>query len=192
MGLTRSGYSLLLLILSAMFLLPLHVSSTSTERSTNIVHMDKSFMHKAFTAHHHCVVMSKDELETMKNALSVIDTGVWPKSESCKDDEMAEIPKRWKGTCDAGQEFNFSLSNLKLIGARYFNKGIVATNPNITLNMNSTSDTEGNGTHTSSTVAGNYANGAPFFGYAQEIAKGVAPRVRAAMYKVIWADMALL
>ncbi|KAL7245502.1 hypothetical protein ACSBR2_000772 [Camellia fascicularis] len=104
--------------------------------------------------------------------ISVIDTGVWPESESYKDDEMAEIPKRWKGT--------------------YFNKGIVATNPNITLNMNSTSDTEGNGTHTSSTAAGNYANGASFFGYAQEITRGVAPRVRAAMYKVLWADMALL
>ncbi|KAF3452420.1 hypothetical protein FNV43_RR02853 [Rhamnella rubrinervis] len=93
--------------------------------------------------------------------IGVLDSGVWPESESFKDHGMtANIPSKWKGTCEEGQEFNASLSR----------------------------DTNGHGTHTSSTAAGNYVDDVSYFGYAKRTARGVAPRSRVAVYKVSWAE----
>ncbi|KAG5556275.1 hypothetical protein RHGRI_006771 [Rhododendron griersonianum] len=174
-------------------------AAAEAERSTYIIHMDKSHMPKAFTAPHHwyssavdsiktaspatsdrglqsparvlysydsaahgfSAVLSEDELETVKKLpgflsvygdrqvtvdtthtfeflslnpvtrlwpasdygkdviVGVLDSGVWPESKSYHDEGMSAVPSKWKGTCEAGQEFNSSLCNLKLIGARY-------------------------------------------------------------------------
>lgn len=49
--------------------------------------------------------------------IGMISTGVWPECKSFKDDGLSAIPSKWKGTCEEGQDFNSSLSNLNLIGA---------------------------------------------------------------------------
>lgn len=119
--------------------------------------------------------------------VAVIDSGVWPERASFKDKGLPKtLPTKWKGICQQGETFNSSICNAKLIGARYYNKGLTSRNPNINISMNSARDTRGHGTYTSSIVAGNYVNGAKYFSYGYGVAKGVAPRARLAIYKVSW------
>ncbi|KAL6504613.1 hypothetical protein OROHE_023371 [Orobanche hederae] len=118
--------------------------------------------------------------------IGIIDTGIWPESPSFSDDGMTKVPPKWKGICQAGQDFNSSLCNNKIIGARYFNKGFRAEAPDIPITMDSARDTDGHGTHVASIAAGNYVNNVSFFSYASGTARGVAPRARIAVYKVLW------
>ncbi|XP_073154265.1 subtilisin-like protease SBT3 [Henckelia pumila] len=264
--------TLSLILLISWFLLVSHINqSAAAQRSTYIVHMDKSSMPKAFSSHHYwyssilesaksesqassdgheligpkllyaydnafhgfSAVVSKDELKALKKSpgflsayedgivtpdtthsyeflslntvsglwpasaygkdviIGVIDSGVWPESPSFEDDGMTEIPARWKGKCQEGEEFNSSLCNKKLIGAQYFNAGVRASNPGVTITMNSARDESGHGTHCASTAAGNYVERVSYFGYAPGTARGVAPRARLAVYKVLWSEGSL-
>ncbi|KAI3997841.1 hypothetical protein MKX01_036311 [Papaver californicum] len=184
------------------------VSSTASNMTPNLLYIyDKAF-------HGFSAVLSKDELESLKNApgfvsayadkiakldtthtfeflslnpangiwpasnygedviIGMIDTGVWPESDSFKDDGMTDIPARWKGICESGEQFDPSMCNKKLIGARKFNKGVIGANPGANITMNSPRDVEG---HDVSVL-----------GYAKGTARGVAPAARVAMYKVLW------
>ncbi|KAI5061514.1 hypothetical protein GOP47_0024019 [Adiantum capillus-veneris] len=122
--------------------------------------------------------------------IGVMDTGVWPESESFSDQDFGTIPARWNGTCEVGSNFTRFNCNRKLIGARHFIKGYEAANG--MLNVSSTGeflsarDKEGHGTHTASTAGGNFVEGASIFGFAKGTAKGGAPRARLAVYKVCW------
>ncbi|WJX78266.1 hypothetical protein P8452_61510 [Trifolium repens] len=115
--------------------------------------------------------------------VGVIDTGIWPESESFNDKGMTEIPSKWKGQlCQFKNTNNSSLCNKKLIGARYFNKGFLAKYSNLSrTTVNTTRDKFGHGTHVSSTAAGSIVDGASYFGLANGTAMGIASLSRLAI-----------
>ncbi|KAB2627412.1 cucumisin-like [Pyrus ussuriensis x Pyrus communis] len=100
--------------------------------------------------------------------VGVIDTGIWPESESFSDEGFGPAPKKWKGVCKGGK--NFTCNN-KIIGARFY----VGS---------SARDEIGHGSHTASTVAGIPVKGVSFYGLAHGTATGGVPSARIAEYKV--------
>ncbi|XP_065864208.1 subtilisin-like protease SBT4.14 [Euphorbia lathyris] len=126
---------------------------------------------------------AKRHVKMEKNIIvGLLDTGITPQSESFDDDGFGPPPKKWKGTCH--HFANFSGCNNKLVGARYF-KLDGNPDPNDIL---SPIDTDGHGTHTSSTLAGKEVAEASLFGLAKGAARGAVPSARVAMYKVCWAS----
>ncbi|KAI3680863.1 hypothetical protein L6452_35640 [Arctium lappa] len=121
--------------------------------------------------------------------VGMMDSGVWPESESFNDRGMGPIPVSWKGICQTGPTFKKSHCNRKLIGARYYLKGYEARygHLNTTKDSRSPRDMDGHGTHTASTVGGRgVPNVSALGGYSSGTAFGGAPLARLAIYKVCW------
>ncbi|XP_024987212.1 cucumisin-like [Cynara cardunculus var. scolymus] len=110
--------------------------------------------------------------------VGMLDTGVWPESDSFKDDGFGPPPPKWKGSCDS---INFTCNN-KLIGAKYYKTEESAVGDEEL----SARDTDGHGTHTASTVAGRAVNNANLLGLANGTARGGVPSARIAVYKICW------
>ncbi|CAN6579284.1 unnamed protein product [Malus baccata var. baccata] len=108
--------------------------------------------------------------------IGLMDTGIGPDHPSFSDEGVPPPPAKWKGKC----EFNGTVCNKKLIGAQNF---VGAEEGNIT---GTPFDEHGHGTHTSSTAAGNFVQGASVFGDANGTAVGMAPYAHLAMYKVCY------
>ncbi|CAA0823684.1 subtilase family protein, partial [Striga hermonthica] len=123
--------------------------------------------------------------------IGMIDSGIWPESESFNDEGMDDVPKQWNGTCQAGEAFKSSQCNKKIIGARYYLKGYEAFyGPlNSSFDIRSPRDMNGHGTHTASTAAGRAVrNTSALGGFAAGTASGGAPLAHLATYKVCWHD----
>ncbi|XP_042495600.1 subtilisin-like serine-protease S isoform X1 [Macadamia integrifolia] len=119
--------------------------------------------------------------------IGFIDTGIWPEAPSFNDRGMPSVPSRWKGKCEAGEAFNVSSCNRKLIGARYYLSGYDAEEDSATtLTFRSPRDSSGHGSHTASIAAGRYVPNMNYNGLAAGGARGGAPMARIAVYKTCW------
>ncbi|KAF9598279.1 hypothetical protein IFM89_026398, partial [Coptis chinensis] len=108
--------------------------------------------------------------------IGLIDTGIWPESESFNDNGIGIPPKKWKGICQ-----NITCNN-KIIGARFY-KGDQDFHSE---EERSPRDFEGHGTHTASTAAGREVKNVSYYGFAEGTARGAVPSARIAVYKVCW------
>jgi hypothetical protein len=131
----------------------------------------------------------------------MVDSGVWPESESfsdrtgtngngSKDGKLSyqHLPS-WHGKCHPGEAWNASMCNEKLIGARHFDAawggdaGLKALRP---WEFASPRDYNGHGTHTASTAGGNHAVTTTGPAVALGKISGMAPRARISVYKALY------
>ena len=121
--------------------------------------------------------------------IGVLDTGIWPEHPSFQDFSYPAPPITAPTTCDFGNtawnpdDAAFTCNN-KLLGAYRFMAtydavvGIEATE------FESARDSDGHGSHTASTAAGNWNIQASIMGADLGAVSGIAPRARVVAYKV--------
>ncbi|KAH6823710.1 hypothetical protein C2S53_004446 [Perilla frutescens var. hirtella] len=140
------------------------------------------------------MAMQQQQLSSDDVIVGVIDSGVWPESGSFMEEAgMGPVPLQWRGACIRGEEFEPKKHcNKKLIGAKYFRKGLEKVYPLLMLNKSENSeyisarDMDGHGTHTASIAVGSRVKNASLFGFGRGVARGGAPRARLAVYKACW------
>ncbi|XP_028776217.1 cucumisin-like [Neltuma alba] len=110
--------------------------------------------------------------------VGVIDTGIWPESDSFNDRGFSSPPRKWKGSCQ-----NITCNN-KIIGAKYFRVDVTVGEDDI----KSPRDLDGHGTHCASTAAGNLVSSASLYGLGSGTARGGVPSARIAVYKPCWSS----
>jgi subtilisin family serine protease len=98
---------------------------------------------------------------------------------------VLDPPENWNGVCEAGDRFTSDDCNNKLIGARWFIDGALASGPIDDGEIRSPRDADGHGTHTATTAAG-VRTEASIFGTLIGGIEGIAPKARVAAYKACW------
>ena len=135
--------------------------------------------------------------------VGIIDTGIDPEHPSFADTRTpvrgdrgrkiryGDTPSSWTGSdCEFGNvEYNVNDAafdcNNKLIKAQYFVDGFGADTL-VPTEFLSARDSDGHGSHTASTAAGNFGVPAYINDTYQGDISGIAPRARIAVYKVCW------
>jgi subtilisin family serine protease len=117
--------------------------------------------------------------------IGVLDSGIVQEHPSLDPTGFGPPPAGWTGTCEAGDGFAATDCNNKLIGARFYVDGFGAANV-VPTEFLSPRDSDGHGTHTATTAAGNAHVQAVLAGKPVATISGVAPRARIAAYKVCW------
>ncbi|KAM5551586.1 cucumisin-like [Rosa sericea] len=112
--------------------------------------------------------------------VGVMDSGIWPESDSFSDAGFGPPPKKWKGKCQGNG--NLTCNN-KIIGAQYYR-----ASRSFEEDVESPRDSNGHGTHTASTAAGNTVSKASLYGLGLGKARGGVPSARIAVYKVCWSS----
>ncbi len=105
--------------------------------------------------------------------------------EAHRDVRVYDEPKNWFGVCEAGEGWSEDDCNNKLIGARWYADGFLASGPVVPGEFLSPRDSDGHGSHTASTAGGNEVT-ASLAGTPLAKISGMAPRARLAIYKVCW------
>ncbi|KAG7601979.1 unnamed protein product [Arabidopsis thaliana] len=123
--------------------------------------------------------------------IGVLDSGVWPESQSFNDKGLGPIPKRWKGMCVDGEDFDSKKHcNKKLIGARYYMDSLFRRNKTDSgipdTEYMSARESLPHGTHVASTAGGSFVSNVSDNGFGVGTIRGGAPRARIAVYKVCW------
>ena len=121
--------------------------------------------------------------------VGVVDTGIWPENPELQfAGPNVKPPAGWTGKCKRGEDFTKRDCNDKLIGARYFLKGIGRKNI-ARADFKSPRDYDGHGTHTLTTAGGSPAE-AVVEGVSYGTVSGMAPAAHVAAYKACWTDKA--
>ena len=137
-----------------------------------------------------------------------LDSGIWPESKSFAGAALTETPTtKWdisrsgtatrmeksdggvfNGECQVTVDFTADDCNTKLISARAYNQGYLASGKEIIAeDYDSPRDGNGHGTHTASTAAGDIVDNVKTEGVKFGTVTGMAPAARIAAYKVLWA-----
>ncbi|KAI3523466.1 hypothetical protein L1887_01627 [Cichorium endivia] len=108
---------------------------------------------------------------------------------SFSDEGLPSIPSTWKGSCETTSDFPSTTCNRKIIRAKAFYRGYTASLGNWlneTAGSLSPRDTEGHGTHTTSTAAGAVVNDAGFYEFATDEARDTTTKAKIVVYKICW------